>query len=318
MAEIGTDIFKASKWLETAVIGMPTETVYGLAGNALDPMRVADIFRIKQRPYFDPLIVHVHAIESLTPLITEFPEPLRKLAAHFWPGPLTLLLPRSNALPDLVCAGLDRAAFRIPAHPMALELLHECKFPIAAPSANPFGYISPTSAKHVSAQLGDSIPYILDGGTCRVGLESTIVGMEGTSIVLYRLGGLALTEIEGCVGKCEVRSNESSNPRAPGMLQSHYAPAKTLIVGNLDELLEKDRETPAILIVFGQYRTDYPQELQLNLSSSSNLSEAAANLFAFLRLADEAPQKRILAEFVPAEGLGLAINDRLKRASFKS
>ena len=295
---------------------MPTETVYGLAGNALDSLRVADIFRIKQRPYFDPLIVHVHAIEALTPLITEFPEPLKQLAAHFWPGPLTLLLPRSKALPDLVCAGLDRAAFRIPAHPMALELLRACKFPLAAPSANPFGYISPTSAKHVSAQLGDAIPYILDGGTCRVGLESTIVGMEGSSLVVYRLGGLDLTEIEDCVGKCEVRSNESSNPRAPGMLQSHYAPAKKLIVGNLDELLANNSNKPAILIVFGKYRQNYPKSLQLNLSTGANLSEAASNLFAFLRLADEAPQELILAEFVPAEGLGLAINDRLRRASY--
>jgi L-threonylcarbamoyladenylate synthase len=298
VAEIGTDIIKASEWLKTSVIGLPTETVYGLAGNALDPLRVADIFRIKQRPYFDPLIVHVPDLDALNPLIRAFPDTLKELASHFWPGPLTLLLPRSNAIPDLVCAGLEQA-----------------EFPLAAPSANPFGYISPTTAMHVAAQLGDAIPYILDGGACRVGLESTIVGVEGASTVIYRLGGLALSEIEMRIGTCEVRVNESSDPRAPGMLKSHYAPKKKMLVGKLDELISANTGTSAVLIVFGAFRDDYPKALQLNLSEGKNLSEAAANLFALLRLADEAPQELILAEFLPAEGLGPAINDRLRRAS---
>lgn len=315
VAEIGTDIIKASEWLKKSVIGLPTETVYGLAGNALDPLRVADIFRIKQRPYFDPLIVHVPDLDALNPLISEFPDTLKELAAHFWPGPLTLLLPRSKAIPDLVCAGLDQAAFRIPAHPMAMKLLCECKFPLAAPSANPFGYISPTSARHVAAQLGDAIPYILDGGACSVGLESTIVGVEGASTVIYRLGGLALSEIEMRIGTCEVRVNESSDPRAPGMLKSHYAPKKKMLVGKIDELISANAGKSAVLIVFGSFRDDYPQALQLNLSEGKNLNEAAANLFSLLRLADEAPQELILAEFLPTEGLGLAINDRLRRAS---
>lgn len=315
MAEIGNDIIKASKWLQTSVIGLPTETVYGLGGNALDPLRVADIFRIKQRPYFDPLIVHVPDLDALNPLIIEFPDALKELAAHFWPGPLTLLLRRSKAIPDLVCAGLEHAAFRIPAHPMALNLLRECKFPLAAPSANPFGYISPTTAGHVDAQLGGSIPYILDGGACSVGLESTIVGVEGTKSIIYRLGGLGISEIEKRIGTCEVRVNKSSDPRAPGMLKSHYAPKKKMLVGKLDALLSVISDKSAVLIVFGAFRDDYPKALQLNLSESKNLSEAAANLFALLRIADEAPQELIFAEFLPNDGLGLAINDRLKRAS---
>jgi L-threonylcarbamoyladenylate synthase len=318
MAEIGTDIHKAILWLKTSVVGLPTETVYGLAGNALDPLRVADIFRIKQRPYFDPLIVHVPDVDSLRPLITDFPEPLQKLADKFWPGPLTLLLPRSEEIPDLTCAGLPQAAFRIPEHPMALALLKACNFPVAAPSANPFGYISPTTALHVEAQLGEAIPYILDGGPCRVGLESTIVGMENGIVTVYRLGGLPLSEIEAVVGTCEVRTNESSNPRAPGMLKSHYAPKKQLLLGNLDDLLKDHREAKPILIVFGAFRKDYPKELQLNLSEVADINQAATNLFAHLRAADAAEQQLILAELLPTNGLGLAINDRLKRAAVPS
>jgi L-threonylcarbamoyladenylate synthase len=315
MAEIGTDIQKAASWITSTVIGLPTETVYGLAGNALNPLRVADIFRIKQRPYFDPLIVHVADVNALQPLIADFPAPLRKLADKFWPGPITLLLPRSEKIPDLTCAGLPHAAFRIPEHPMALALLNVCGFPLAAPSANPFGYISPTTALHVEAQLGEAIPYILDGGPCRVGLESTIVGMENGIVSVYRLGGLPLSEIEAVVGSCEIRVNESSNPRAPGMLKSHYAPKKQLLLGSMDELLDKYRDKNPILIVFGAFRKDYPKDLQLNLSENADLNQAAANLFAHLRAADATEQQLILAQLLPATGLGLAINDRLKRAA---
>ena len=259
--------------------------------------------------------MHVPNIEALSPLITDFPEPLRKIADAFWPGPLTLLLPRSKSIPDLTCAGLPRAAFRIPEHPIALALLKECSLPLAAPSANPFGYISPTTAMHVAAQLGDAIPYILDGGPCRIGLESTIVGMEKNNIVVYRLGGIALSEIESVAGECKLLANESSNPRAPGMLKSHYAPHKKLLLGNLDELLIANLERQPILIVFGPFRNDYPEAMQLNLSAAGDVNEAAANLFSQLRKADEAAQTLILAELIPSGGLGSAINDRLRRAA---
>ncbi|MFN5319259.1 MAG: L-threonylcarbamoyladenylate synthase [Bacteroidia bacterium] len=315
MAEIGTDVFKAAEWLKHGLVGMPTETVYGLAGNALDPERLVDIFEVKNRPFFDPLIVHVPTIESLSSLIAHFPPVLKVLAEHFWPGPLTLLLPRSDKIPDLVTSGLPEAAFRVPAHPMALALLHECTFPLAAPSANPFGYISPTTAQHVNDQLGAAIPYILDGGSCRVGLESTIVGLLDGTPTVFRLGGLSIADIEAVIGPVNINTNTSSNPRAPGALKSHYAPSKPLLFGKIDSLLETHRNSNPLLLVFGPLKQGYPAERQLSLSLTYDLKEAAARLFAMLREADTMDASLILAEELPAQGLGLAINDRLRRAA---
>jgi L-threonylcarbamoyladenylate synthase len=315
VAEIGTNIHKAAEWLKHGLVGMPTETVYGLAGNALDTHRLIEIFEVKKRPFFDPLIVHVTSVDALSPLITHFPPLLKVLAEHFWPGPLTLLLPRSDKIPDLVTSGLPEAAFRVPAHPMALALLHECAFPLAAPSANPFGYISPTTAQHVNDQLGDAIPYILDGGSCTVGLESTIVGLEDNKATIFRLGGLAVSEIEALIGPVQIKNHSSSNPRTPGALKSHYAPLKPLILGDLDVLLPQHKAAKPILIVFGPLRSDYPAERQLSLSENRNLQEAAAQLFAQLRQADAMDAPLILAEELPLQGLGLAINDRLRRAA---
>jgi L-threonylcarbamoyladenylate synthase len=315
VAEIGTDVLKAAGWLKQALVGMPTETVYGLAGNALDPMRLAEIFEVKKRPFFDPLIVHVPTIDAISPLITHFPPVLKVLAEHFWPGPLTLLLPRSHQIPDLVTSGLPEAAFRIPSHPSALALLNACGFPLAAPSANPFGYISPTAAKHVNDQLGDAIPYILDGGSCSVGLESTIVGLIEDSPTIFRLGGLSVTDIEAVIGPVKINSNISSNPRAPGALKSHYAPSKPLLLGNIDGLLKTYQTLNPLLLVFGPPKQGYPTERQLSLSLTYDINEAAAQLFALLREADAMDAPLILAEALPDNGLGLAINDRLKRAS---
>lgn len=315
MAEIGTDVLKAAEWLKQGLVGMPTETVYGLAGNALNSERLVEIFEVKKRPFFDPLIVHVPNIESLSPLITHFPQVLKVLAEHFWPGPLTLLLPRSHQIPDLVTSGLPEAAFRIPSHPLSLALLNACGFPLAAPSANPFGYISPTAAKHVNDQLGSAIPYILDGGSCSVGLESTIVGLIEDTPTIFRLGGLSVAEIESVIGPVKINSNTSSNPRAPGALKSHYAPSKPLLLGSIEGLLEMYRASNPLLLVFGPLKQGYPTELQLSLSLTYNFNEAAAKLFALLREADAMDAPLILAEALPERGLGLAINDRLKRAS---
>ena len=315
MAEIGTDVLKAAEWLKQGLVGMPTETVYGLAGNALDSKHLLEIFEVKKRPFFDPLIVHVPTIESLSPLITHFSPVLKKLAEHFWPGPLTLLLPRSHEIPDLVSSGLPEAAFRIPSHPVSLALLNACGFPLAAPSANPFGYISPTTAQHVNDQLGEAIPYILDGGSCSVGLESTIVGLIDDTPTVFRLGGLSLGEIEAVIGPVTLNTNTSSNPRAPGALKSHYAPSKPLLLGSIDSLLETYRSLNPLLLVFGPLRQGYPAERQLSLSLTYDLKEAAARLFALLREADAMDAPLILAESLPDIGLGLAINDRLRRAA---
>ena len=231
MAQIGTDRQVAKEFLEAGnVVGIPTETVYGLAGNALNPDAVLTIFRVKNRPSFDPLIVHTDSLTKLDQFVTSIPEPARLLADAFWPGPLTLLLPKRALISDLVTAGLTTVAVRIPNHPLTLALLRSLDFPLAAPSANPFGYISPTTAQHVADQLGDQIPYILDGGPAGVGIESTIVGFNDNKATVFRLGGMGLDQIEQIIGPISVQTHSTSNPKAPGMLISHYAPRKPLIL----------------------------------------------------------------------------------------
>ncbi len=316
VAEIGKDIIKAKGFLEeNLLVAIPTETVYGLAANALDPNAIAKIFEAKERPTFDPLIVHTFNLEQVYQFVTEIHPALLKLAEAFWPGPLTLLLPKKRIIPDLVTSGLDRVGVRIPNHPLTLELLSKLAFPLAAPSANPFGYISPTKAEHVQKQLGDKIQYILDGGDCSVGLESTIVGEENGELILYRLGGLAIDEIEKVVGKVTVQLNQSSNPKAPGQLKSHYAPSKPFYIGNLDELQNKYANQKMGVLTFGGHHSLKDALVIKNLSPTGNLREAAINLFSFLRELDESNVEVILCNFLPPKGLGLAINDRLKRAA---
>lgn len=318
MAQIGTDIPEAASYLKQGqLVAIPTETVYGLAGNALDVKSVSSIFETKNRPSFDPLILHVASLEQVNSFVSSFPEKLKRLAEAFWPGPLSVLLPRNASVPDLVTSGLDRVAVRVPNHPLTLSLLKHLDFPLAAPSANPFGYISPTQAAHVDAQLGAQIPYILDGGACAVGLESTIVGMEGVQVVIYRLGGLDLSKIESLVGPVTVQAHSSSNPSAPGQLASHYAPRKPFLVGDLNLLVPRlIQEGKAFgILSFSTHFPTLPTDRQFVLSPSEDLQEAAQRLFMGMRLLDESDADLILAEYVPEIGLGRAINDRLKRAA---
>lgn len=316
MAEIGNDISIAKHFLEHAqLVAIPTETVYGLAANALDPIAVAKIFEAKERPTFDPLIVHMHCLQEVYNFVTEIHPQLLKLAKAFWPGPLTLLLPKKDIIPNLVTSGLDRVGVRIPNHSLTLKLLSLLDFPLAAPSANPFGYISPTTAEHVQKQLGNKIPYILDGGNCEVGLESTIIGEENGEIIIYRLGGLSIDDIEKIVGKVSVQLNQSSNPKAPGQLKSHYAPKKPVYIGNLQELQSKYSNKKIGAIVFGE-ESQLPENVLIkNLSLTKNYQEAAVNLFSFLRELDESNVDVIICELLPEQSLGLAINDRLRRAA---
>ena len=321
MAEISKDLWLAKRLLEEAkLVAIPTETVYGLAGNALNPLAVAAIFETKKRPSFDPLIIHVSELSKVPTYVTDFPAPLRKLAEEFWPGPLTLLLPKSSKIPDLVTSGLDRVAIRVPNHPLTLELLASLDFPLAAPSANPFGYISPTLPAHVDAQLGDKIPLILDGGPCGIGLESTIVGIEGDEIIIYRLGGLEINAIESVVGKVSIKDHSSSNPQAPGLLESHYAPTTSFILGNLEQLIPEysQKGSRFAVLSFSKNWQTASHIKQLILSEKGDLREAAANLFSHMRKLDELNSEVILAELMPDFGLGKAINDRLYRASAKS
>ena len=313
---IGTDLTAARQWLERGnVVGIPTETVYGLAGNALDEEAVLTIFRVKNRPAFDPLIVHTDSLEKVRALVVELPPLAEQLARTCWPGPLTMLLPKRNHVPDLTTSGLDTVAVRIPNHPLTLALLASLDFPLAAPSANPFGYISPTTAQHVADQLGNQVPYILDGGPCPVGVESTIIGFDehGRSVV-YRLGGMALEQLEAIIGPLQIRTHSSASPQAPGMLTSHYAPRKPLT-------LLADGQLPPVVtgsvgaLVFSGTLPGIPKENQLVLAPGGDVTEAASNLFAYLRRLDQLPVSRLYAQLVPDEGLGRAVNDRLRRAA---
>lgn len=318
MAEIGKDIAKAKQILEAGeLVGIPTETVYGLAGNALDADAVAKIFETKNRPSFDPLILHTSKIDRVLDFVIEIPEELKPLAEAFWPGPLTLLLPRKSIVPDLVTSGLDTVAVRIPSHPLTRELLAALDFPLAAPSANPFGYISPTQASHVNDQLGEKIDYILDGGSCEVGLESTIVGLEDGQVTVYRLGGLDVKRIEKVVGKVQVMTHSSSNPKAPGLIKSHYAPTKPFVLGDLKKLIEEytNKGIEFAVLSFNDSFQSMIGEKNFVLSSEADLHEAAKNLFAAMRILDSMDVSVILAELLPDEGLGKAVNDRLRRAS---
>jgi L-threonylcarbamoyladenylate synthase len=314
---IGFDIDEAKIFLEAgAIIGIPTETVYGLAANALNEDAVLKIFSAKDRPHFDPLIVHVKNTQEIEKYTVEIPPAARLLVKAFMPGPLTLLLKKNPIIPDLVTSGLDTVAIRVPSHPMTLNLLSQFDFPLAAPSANPFGYISPTSAQHVYDQLQGKIPYILDGGPTQVGIESTIIGFENDEAILYRLGGLALEEIEKVIGKVKVNLNESSNPKSPGMLKSHYAPRKNLTIRQYDNTTMNGSGIG--VIAFDEFIEGIAKEDQILLSEKGDLEEAAKNLFAAMRKLDASDVDEIIAVKFPDKGLGRAINDRLKRAAAKS
>jgi len=319
VAEIGKDIAEAKRHLEGGgLVAIPTETVYGLAANAFNEEAVTKIFKAKNRPSFDPLIVHTNSLKKIETFVEGIPEQAKKLVSTFWPGPLTILLKKKSIVPDLVTSGLDSVAVRIPNHPMTLELLSQLDFPLAAPSANPFGYVSPTMAEHVNAQLGEKVGYVLDGGACEVGVESTIVSFLNEKPRVLRLGGLAVEKIEALIGEVEINQHSSSAPAAPGMLKSHYSPGKTIVLINDFSLNNEDNNAEIGAIVFNTPLENIPLENQLILSRSGDLDEAARNLFSSLRLLDQNPNiKTILTEYVPNEGLGRAINDRIKRATAK-
>lgn len=319
MAEIGSNINKAIALLNSGkLIGMPTETVYGLAGNALNPEAVAAIFSTKNRPSFDPLIVHTHSLDEVKKYVSNLPEKAIILAERLWPGPLTLLLKKNPIIPDLVTSGMDTVAIRIPNKNITLELLQQLEFPLVAPSANPFGYVSPTTAKHVNDQLGEKIDYILDGGPCEVGIESTIIGFDEETPVIYRMGGISKEKIERLIGKVDLQPHSSSNPKAPGMLKSHYSPGKAIILGDVLKLKKEIGQTDRLgAITFSTLIEGIDSEKQIQLSKKEDLNEAAQNLFSALRTLDNKEIDIIIAELVPDHGLGRAINDRLRRAAAK-
>ncbi|MDB5106396.1 MAG: Sua5/YciO/YrdC/YwlC family protein [Fibrobacteres bacterium] len=320
------------------LVSFPTETVYGLGANALDPIALARIFEAKRRPFFDPLIVHIAERSSLDALCARDAR-AEKLMDRFWPGPLTLVLPKTGAVPELATSGLPTVAVRMPAHPVALALIRMAGFPLAAPSANPFGRLSPTEAAHVRDQFRDTeslIAFVLDGGPCSVGVESTILSLEGDPVLL-RAGGLPREEIEALIGPVALSTMDPERPDrplAPGQLPGHYAPRTRLRL--LEKPLTRDadgRPVPGSGMIFAEVMHKAGMKLGWlglrdafgsapgpfaateALSPSGDPREAAANLFACLHRLDRLGLDLILAEPVEEIGLGLAIMDRLRKAA---
>jgi L-threonylcarbamoyladenylate synthase len=294
------------------LVAFPTETVYGLGADALNEYAVAKIFDAKKRPKFDPLIVHIADTEWLYKLADKVDERAERLIERFWPGPLTLVLRRRKVVPDIVTAGLDTVAIRMPSHPVAIELIKRSRTPISAPSANLFGYISPTTAEHVERQLGDSVDIILDGGRCPVGVESTIISLVGEHPVLLRPGGLPIEEIEKVVGRVKIREKHG-RIEAPGQLKKHYSPKTPVrIIRSLDEI-EPGKDVGVLLFSKPDFKIE-AGVIEI-LSEDGDLVEAAANLFSAMHRLDMSGVRIIYAQEVPDVGLGRAIMDRLRKAS---
>jgi L-threonylcarbamoyladenylate synthase len=335
-APLTTDVHQAGQALRRGqLVAFATETVYGLGANALDVAAVARVFEAKGRPRFDPLIVHIADAASLPQLVTDVPPLAQRLIDQFWPGPLTLVLPKQPRVPDLVTAGLPTVAVRMPDHPQARQLIELAGCPVAAPSANLFGRISPTTAAHVQDQLGDRIDLILDGGPCRVGVESTIVCVDAGGVTLLRPGGITVEELEQVAGQAVLRkgqiesSCETLTPGpspggrgenglegavvAPGMLPEHYAPLSPLVLVARWEDVSGSPDAAAL----GFRSVSWPERFGRVevLSPTGDLREAAAGFFAALRRLDALRPSRIYAERFPPHGLGLALNDRLERAA---
>jgi L-threonylcarbamoyladenylate synthase len=318
MSIISKDIQKAVTLLtDEQLVAIPTETVYGLAGNIFSEKAIKSIFSTKKRPFFNPLIVHIPSIASLSDIVTHVPEKAKLLAAAFWPGSLTLVLKKSNKIPYLITAGKDTVAVRVPNHPVTLELLKQLPFPLAAPSANPFGSISPTKPTHVENYFKNDIQMVLDGGSCANGIESTIIGFENDEPIIYRLGALPVEDIEAIIGTVLVKNKKEESPDAPGMLARHYAPqTSTLLVADVAAEVKKHSEKKIGVLVFKSSLND-ENITEIILSREGSLQEAAARLYDAMHELDTKNLDIIIAERFVEFGLGKSINDRLQRATFK-
>ncbi|WP_431108502.1 L-threonylcarbamoyladenylate synthase [Winogradskyella poriferorum] len=317
MSIISTDLSKAAELLNNEeLVAIPTETVYGLAGNIFSEKAVKAIFETKERPFFNPLIVHIPNIDYLETIVDAIPEKAKLLAEAFWPGPITLVLKKKSIIPDLITGGKDTVAVRIPNHPLTLELLNQLDFPLAAPSANPFNRISPTKAEHVESYFKDKIKMVLDGGACKSGIESTIIGFENSEPIIYRLGSTSIEAIEAVVGTIEIKNKKEVAPDAPGMLERHYAPkTKTILTSHLKEAVEANKNLRIGLLTYNDILNDDAIHFKIVLSEGKNLEEAASKLYDALHQLDQQDLDLIIAERLPDYGLGKSINDRLTRAT---
>lgn len=317
MSIISTDLSKAVELLNNEeLVAIPTETVYGLAGNIFSEKAVKAIFETKERPFFNPLIVHISSIDYLETIVEAIPEKAKLLAEAFWPGPITLVLKKKSIIPDLITGGKDTVAVRIPNHPLTLNLLSKLEFPLAAPSANPFNRISPTKAEHVESYFKDKIKMVLDGGACKSGIESTIIGFENGEPIIYRLGSTSIEAIETVVGTIEIKNKKEVAPEAPGMLERHYAPkTKTILTTNIAEAIETYKDLKIGLLTYNDILNDDAIAYKIVLSEGKNLEEAASKLYDALHQLDQQQLDIIIAEQLPDYGLGKSINDRLQRAT---
>ena len=317
---ITTNIETAKLALENNdIVAIPTETVYGLAGNAYNEDAIHKIFTLKNRPHYNPLIVHIKSASYLQQVAKNIPAIALQLADAFWPGPLTLVLEKQDHIPDIVTGGKNTVGVRVPGHPVALALLDQLDFPLAAPSANPFGSISPTTAKHVHDYFTDTLETILDGGPCTKGIESTIIGFENEQPILYRQGSISIEDIEKITGKVEMRvHNDNSAPAAPGMLSRHYAPnTTTILTDDIDIAIEQyERYKIGLLLFKNTMVPDIITAVEV-LSNTGDTEEAAKNLYAAMHRLDKQNLDIIIAERLPNAQLGIAINDKLERATKK-
>lgn len=314
---ITTDINIAKEELiKNELVAIPTETVYGLAGNAFNDSAIQKIFDLKKRPNSNPLIVHIKSSKVLHELATDIPQKAQKLADVFWPGPLTLVLKKRFIISDLITAGKETVAIRVPNHPMTLQLLQELEFPLVAPSANSFGAISPTCSEHVQDYFKDHLNVILDGGNCIQGIESTIIGFENHEPILYRYGSLPIEEIEEIIGPVRIHIHDNNYPEAPGMMSKHYAPkTTTYLTQNVSHLIELFKGQKIGVIVFQNEVNSQHISFQEVLSNDGNFNEASKNLYGAMHRLDKQNLDIIIAEKIPDKNLGKSINDRLKRAS---
>ena len=315
---ISKDIQKAVALLRADnLVAIPTETVYGLAGNIYSEKAIKLIFETKKRPFFNPLIVHIPSVESLENIVSHVPKKAKLLADAFWPGSITLVLKKQASIPNIITAGKDTVAVRIPNHPVTLELLRQLPFPLAAPSANPFGSISPTKPEHVARYFKNDIEQVLDGGACTNGIESTIIGFENDEPIIYRLGALAIEAIEAVVGQVTIMNKKEVSPDAPGMLDRHYAPlTQTILTDTVSEVIKKHKEKRIGILVFKLGLKDDTITSQIILSEKGDMAEAASKLYDAMHDLDHQNLDVIIAERFPDCGLGKSINDRLQRATF--
>ncbi len=315
---IGKDIEAAAEWLKKdELVAIPTETVYGLAANACSETAIRKVFETKKRPAYNPLIVHLDKVSKIEQYVSSFPDIARSMLMEFSPGPLTVLLPTNSTLPSIVNDGKELVAFRIPNHPMTLELLSKSEFPLVAPSANLFTTISPTDPKHVLKNFDGQIPYILDGGPCEVGIESTVVGFDADEKpVIYRQGAITEEEIRSFAGYAGLFKKEGDHS-SPGLSALHYSPVTKLILVDDISSVKSIDFTRTGMMSFQYDHPSFPSKNKFILSPSGDLKEAARNLYKALHHLDDLHLDFIIAERMPDSSIGSAINDRLKRAAKK-